>query len=102
MGFTVVDELIEETLSVLHERHELYGDSTENHTRLAQAWAGFLNTQVSTWDALLMMVINKAIRLRMNPHHHDSWVDLLGYVLLAWQAWCEREKKSEEEDHERD
>lgn len=61
-----------------------YGDASESFDRIAALWSAYLNTPVSSADVAMVMSLLKMVRLKHSGFaHHDSFVDLLGYVGLA-------------------
>ena len=80
---------------VLHDRANQYGDVEDNFGRIAELWTKYLGVQLAPHDVAAMMVLLKIARLRANPHHDDSWVDLAGYA--ACGAECAGAAKTREE-----
>jgi hypothetical protein len=83
-----------EVEQVKHDRQTIYGDPRENHTGIAQAWAGILqpwHEEIRRGDALpphvvaLLMVLLKANRMR-RVFHKDNYVDARAYMDFA-QEW---------------
>lgn len=72
-------------------RAEDYGDANESFARIAALWSAYLNTPVSSADVAMMMSLLKMVRLKYSKFaHHDSFVDLLGYVGLAHKVSGEK------------
>lgn len=70
---------------------EDYGDADESFDRIAALWSAYLNTPVSSADVAMMMSLLKTVRLKYSKSaHHDSFVDLLGYVGLAHKVSGEK------------
>jgi hypothetical protein len=62
------------------DKQDHYGPPEEFMGRLAKMWGGYLGLELKATDAALMMALLKAARLRTNPEHEDSLVDLAGYI----------------------
>lgn len=66
------------------DRNSAYGDPEDNFSNIAEVW----NAQgvridgraLVAADVALLMVGMKLARLRFNPGHEDSWVDVAGYA----------------------
>lgn len=57
-----------------------YGTPADNFARVAAYWGQHLGVVVTASDVAVMMVLLKAARLRNDPGHEDSWVDIAGYA----------------------
>lgn len=71
------------------DREQTYGDPARNLRTTANLWddwllaRGWSGPGLSTNDIAYMMVLLKLARLANNPTHHDSQVDVCGYMHLA-------------------
>jgi len=65
---------------VLKDRASQYGGMEDNFRVIANFWSIYLGRKVYPADVAAMMALLKIARLRANPHHADSWVDLAGYA----------------------
>jgi len=67
--------------AVLKDRAREYGDGPEDSfSAIAGMWSAYLGRPVSSADVACMMALLKIARLKANPHHGDSWVDVAGYA----------------------
>jgi hypothetical protein len=66
---------------VEEDRQEQYGPPDENLQRIAELWAGYLNTPVTKEDVSLMMVLLKISRCKAG-YSRDNAVDGVAYFLL--------------------
>jgi hypothetical protein len=73
--------LLEASHIVSGPRAEAYGDPAENWAHTAEIATALLGYKVEPHDAVLFALAMKLARLRRDPSHHDSQVDLAGY---AW------------------
>lgn len=64
------------------DREAIYGDPAKNLKVIAQMWRSYLGVYVSSEDVCNMMVLLKVARLRNEPLHEDSMIDIIGYTLL--------------------
>ena len=82
--------------AVLKDRAREYGDGPEDSfSTIAGMWSAYLGRPVSSADVACMMALLKIARLKANPHHADSWVDIAGYAACgaecaAAMSGCER------------
>ena len=65
---------------ILQDRNASYGDPEDNFREIAEMWttAGF-NADPS--DVSILMILMKMARIKTNPGHLDSWIDVAGYAL---------------------
>lgn len=68
---------------IMRERAQTYGDAEKNFGLIAQFWSDWLGQPVSVLDVPMMMAQMKAARIKANPGHMDSWVDLIGFIALG-------------------
>ena len=66
--------------AVLTDRAREYGHPEDCFGRIAALWSAYLGRSVSSADVACMMALLKIARVRANPHHDDSWVDIAGYA----------------------
>lgn len=73
------------------DRRRDYGDAKEFFERIATLWTAYLDFPVSPADVAAMMALLKLVRLKYSGFtHHDSFVDMLGYVGLAHKVAGEK------------
>lgn len=81
------DDVLDEAKQLISgERKDTYGDATETHRRIGQAWSavlGLSDRTIEPHEVALMMICLKAIRASRTADHKDSWVDLAGYAALG-------------------
>jgi|TARA_R110002020_G_scaffold62890_5_gene167752 hypothetical protein len=75
--------LLEVLALVEGERAEKYGDSKENHARIAAMWSALLEKEVTANQVYLCLIAVKMSRLMESPRHRDSWLDIAGYAALG-------------------
>lgn len=56
-------------------------------------WSSFLDKTIKPSEVAIMLGLLKIARLKTNPTHKDSWVDLAGYA--ACGAECELKEKED-------
>jgi len=67
------------------DRAKQHGDFVKNHENIAKLFSAFINTDVTTSDALLMMAQVKLARTKEGQHNIDDYIDACGYIALAGQ-----------------
>lgn len=69
---------------VLKDRASQYGGMEDNFARIAELWNAYLGPHagigIESHDVAAMMALLKIARVRSNPGHGDSWIDLAGYA----------------------
>ena len=85
------DILADANCAITQDRAASYGAAEDNFSTIADAWARWLGTDVTAHDVGMMMMLFKAARIRANPAHADSYVDLAGYAALAGEIATEGE-----------
>ena len=65
---------------VLQDRNSQYGPPEYAFGEIAGLWSFYLGQLVKPHDVAIMMALLKIGRLKSNPIHGDSWVDLAGYA----------------------
>lgn len=80
----VIEEWIENEASALvrdGERERKYGPPGKDWERTAGMWSSLLGVKITAQQAMLMMICVKLSRLMETPEHHDSMVDVIGYMI---------------------
>ena len=65
---------------VCDDRQGTYGDLRENFDLIASLWSEYVGREILPHDVAAMMALLKVARIKANPQHMDSWVDLAGYA----------------------
>lgn len=61
-----------------------YGDARDSFGSISALWSTYLGVYIAPEDVAAMMALLKLVRLKYSGFtHHDSFVDMLGYVGLA-------------------
>lgn len=64
------------------DREKTYGDPGKNLRLIAQYWSAHTGITITETDVCIMMQLLKIARLKNNPEHSDSWIDIAGYTAL--------------------
>lgn len=64
------------------DREKTYGDPGKNLRLIAQYWSTHTGITITETDVCIMMMLLKIARLKNNPDHVDSWIDIAGYAAL--------------------
>lgn len=64
------------------DREKTYGHPAKNLEQIAELWSAYTNTTITADQVCDMMILLKLARLKNNPTHRDSLVDMIGYTLL--------------------
>lgn len=75
--------ILQEAQDVIYgDREQTYGHPSKNIKNIAELWSVYLNKQVSMEDVCNLMILLKVARLKNQPTHRDSQVDICGYAAL--------------------
>ena len=70
----------------LADRTKIYGDAREAMAIIAARWSLTLGHPVTPAQVVLCMMDLKLARLRRDPAHQDSMVDLIGYATVLHEV----------------
>ncbi len=70
------------TAKILEERRDQSGDPREQFAAIAERWSITLGVEVTAAQVVLCMIDLKLVRLKHDPAHPDSAVDVIGYAAL--------------------
>ena len=76
-------EVLQSATDVIGQRGVIYGSPKVNHQRISARLSQLLETNITDWQACLMMVEVKLSRIQETPHHVDSFIDACAYLSLA-------------------
>lgn len=68
---------------VTQDRQNAHGKPEDTFGLIAQLWGAYLGRAISPVEVCAMMALLKIARIKMNPKHIDSYVDLCGYGACA-------------------
>jgi len=75
---------------VTKDRASAYGSAEDNFSNIAEMWNAqglrIDGRQLVAGDVALLMIGMKLARLRHNPSHEDSWVDVAGYAACGMEV----------------
>lgn len=75
------EALLKEAIEIVTKnRNAEYGEPEQNFFLISAFWSEYLNIPVSSQDVAIMMALLKIARLKANKSHHDSMVDVAGYM----------------------
>ncbi|WP_099865941.1 DUF6378 domain-containing protein [Pararhizobium haloflavum] len=76
------ETMLREAANVVIERRRTYGDPSVSMDMVAKRWSITLRRPVTPAEVALCLVDLKLARLAHDPGHHDSLVDVAGYVAV--------------------
>lgn len=77
------------------EREQTYGSPDKNLQIIAGLWTIYLERAITVDDVCNMMILLKVARLKNQPTHHDSQVDICGYAALMERVQSLNKPKAE-------
>ena len=81
-----MDKTLFELEETLLRRGDNYGGPAENFKRIATLWSDWLGVEVDEKDVGIMMILLKIARLKNEPMHYDSYLDIGGYAVATLEA----------------
>jgi uncharacterized protein DUF6378 len=80
------ESLLDQVADVQRERQSVYGDASKAMAAIAARWSITLGQPVTPAQVVLCMMDLKLARLRRNPTHRDSMIDLIGYATVLHEV----------------
>lgn len=74
--------LLQHAAGVIEHRDGIYGSPQELFAHIARRWSLVLGIDVSPAQVALCLIDLKLARLRRDPSHLDSIVDVAGYAAI--------------------
>lgn len=80
------------------QRANTYGGPEDSFRTIADLWNAYFNQSskgiphIKAPDVAIMLALLKIARLRHNPEHRDSWVDLAGYAACGAECGIKESK----------
>lgn len=75
-------------------RQQDYGHPLDDFTKTAAMWSPIFGVAVTAEQVALAMVCVKLSRLLNTPSHHDSQVDIAGYIQTYNMVRTERDRRA--------
>jgi hypothetical protein len=76
------EQMLQQAADVIAERGAAYGDVAISMAAIAERWSITLGHAVTPAQVVLCMIDLKLTRLRHDPTHQDSVLDVIGYAAL--------------------
>ena len=77
-----MSKVLVDALEVIKQRGEDYGDAPAMYQQIADMWTAWLGCDVAPSDVAHMLIHMKQVRDRIAGGHHDSRVDIAGYIAV--------------------
>lgn len=93
--------LIEAQNVIYGDREKTYGHPGKNINLIASLWTHYMGVSITPDDVCMMMVLLKVARLKNDPIHRDSQVDIAGYTALMQRVQdyeCQRDSNPAAQD----
>jgi Domain of unknown function (DUF6378) len=74
--------ILHQAAETVAQRRQQYGPPAEHFQQVARRWSSTIGAPVRPELVLLCQLDLKLVRLKCDPRHRDSLVDLIGYTLL--------------------
>ena len=80
------EAMLQHAAEILAERSKTYGDPRQSMSAIAARWSIALGQPVMPTQVVLCMMDLKLARLRRDPTHQDSMIDVIGYAVLLHEV----------------
>ena len=78
--------MLKHVADILADRSKTYGDPRQSMSAIAARWSLTLGHPVTPAQVVLCMMDLKLARLRCDPTHQDSMIDLIGYATVLHEV----------------
>lgn len=68
---------------ITKDRAATHGGAEDSFGAIAAMWSAYLGREVKGHDVCAMMALLKIARIKGNPKHLDSWIDVAGYSAIG-------------------
>lgn len=83
------------------DREETYGSPDKNLQLIADLWSEYIGgCHFTVTDVCCLMILLKVARLKNQPTHRDSQVDICGYAALMERVQTYRKEKEPHINHD--
>ena len=76
------EQLLQRSLQIFEERRTNYGLAKHHFREVARRWSLILNCQITPQQVVMCLIELKLARLKENPVHLDSIIDIAGYAAV--------------------
>lgn len=91
------EQILDEAKSIVcKDRNKQYGEPEDNFEVIAKMWQVYLETNITSFDVAMMMVLFKTARISTGGYKSDSLVDLIGYAACAEECHSKTGGKNDE------
>jgi len=80
------EAMLSRAADILADRSKTYGDPRQSMAAIAARWSITLGQPVTPAQVVLCMMDLKLARLRRDPAHRDSMIDLIGYATVLGEV----------------
>ena len=81
------EQLLQQALQTFEERRANYGQAKYHFREVAKQWSLILNCQITPQKVVMCLIDLKLARLKENPTHLDSIIDIAGYAALMVEVF---------------
>lgn len=75
-------DVLTKAAEAISQRGAAYGPPRENLDEVADSWSAITGFKITAKQVAMMFISLKLIRLKRDPNHTDSVVDVIGYAAL--------------------
>jgi hypothetical protein len=81
------EQLLQRALQTFEERRANYGLAKHHFQEVAKRWSLILGRQITPQQAIMCLIELKLARLKENPAHLDSIIDIAGYAAVMAEVF---------------
>ena len=86
------EQLLQRSLQIFEERRANYGLAKHHFCDVARRWSLILNCQITPQQVVACLIELKLARLKENPTHLDSIIDIAGYAAVMVEVLPDSEQ----------
>lgn len=80
------EKLLQQALQIFEDRRMSYGNATQHLHEVALRWSLVTGYKINSYQVAMCLIELKLARLKANPVHLDSIIDIAGYAAVMAEA----------------
>lgn len=76
------EQLLQHSLQIFEQRRADYGQAKHHFRDVAHQWSQLLDRRITPQQVVMCLIELKLARLKENPTHLDSIIDIAGYAAV--------------------
>ena len=92
------EKLLHHAMLIFKMRRSAYGEARRHLHEVAQRWSLVMGYEITPYQAVMCLLELKLCRLKENPTHLDSIVDIAGYAAVMAELLPQTEEERDEQE----